>query len=167
MKMHRALSVPALAVAAALCWAAAPQVWAQTVTASAMEAGVTVRTVTSATVSVSGTVSGQPESVSLSGKVTLESTVVWSEINPASASTRVDIDLSGVSGVGKSTKLKYVTTAREIALRPLSTTDMVEFTFPFYVNASSSPRTGLARFSLMYDVNTGALTAVSGTLTSP
>lgn len=167
MKMHRALSFPALAVAGALCLAAPPQASAQTVTASAMEAGVTVQTVTSATVAVSGTVSGEPESVSLSGKAKLESTVVWSEISPASASTRVDIDLSGVSGVGKSTRLKYITDAREIAVRPLSTTDLVEFTFAFYVSDSSLPRTGLARFSLLYDVNTGALTGVSGTLTTP
>ena len=86
MKMHRALSLTALAAAGALCWTP-PQAWAQTVTASAMEAGVTVQTVTSATVTVSGTVSGQPESVSLSGKAKLESRVVWSEITPASAST--------------------------------------------------------------------------------
>jgi len=173
MKMHRALSLPVLVVAGALCWAAPPEARAQTVTQSLTDAqtGTNVQTVTSATVNVSGTVSGEPESVSLSGKANLESRVVWSERNTAEpAAITLNIDLSGISGMGRSTKMKYVTNAREIALRRLSATDLVEVAFPFYVSGTdgvSSSRTGLARFSLSYDVNTGALTSASGTLTSP
>lgn len=174
MKMHRALSLPALVVAVALCWAAPPDARAQTVTQSLTDpqTGSAVQTVSSATVTVKGTVSGAPESVSLSGKATIESRVVWSEINTAEpAAITLDIDLSGISGTGKSTRAKYVTNAREIALRRLSASDMVEIAFPFYVSdtdgALSAARTGLARFSLLYDVNTGALTSASGEVTSP
>jgi len=175
MKMHRVLSLPALVVAGALCWAPPPGAWAQTVTQSLTDptTGSTVQTVTSATVTVSGTVSGEPESVSLSGKAKIESRVVWSEISTATAvpaAITLDIDLSGISGTGKSTRAKYVTNAREIALRRLSATDLVDIAFPFYVSGTGgfpSARTGLARFSLSYDVNTGALKSVSGSLTSP
>jgi hypothetical protein len=173
MKLHRVFSVPALVVAGALWWAAPPGAQAQTVTQSLTDpqTGTNVKTVTAATVNVSGTVSGEPESVSLSGKAKIESTVVWSERDTvAPASIELNIDLSGVSGVGKSTRTKYVTNAREIALRRLAATDLVEVTFPFFAsgtNGVSSSRTGVARFSLMYDVNTGALTSASGSLTSP
>jgi len=177
MKMHRALSLPALVVAGALCWAASPEARAQTVTQSLTDpaTGATMQTVTSATAKVSGTVSGTvsgvPESVSLSGTAKIESRVVWSEIDMAvPASITLDIDLSGISGVGQTSKKKYVTNAREIALRRLSSTDLVDVTFPFYVSGTNgfpSSRTGLARFSLSYDVNTGALKSVSGSLTSP
>jgi len=173
MKMHRALSLPALVVAGALCWAAPPEARAQTVTQSLTDpqTGATVQTVTSATVKLSGTVSGAPESVSLSGTAKIESRVVWSEISTAvPAAITLDIDLSGISGVGKTTRTKYVTNAREIALRRLSATDLVDIAFPFYVSGTGgfpSARTGLARFSLSYDVNTGALKSVSGSLTSP
>lgn len=174
MKMHRALSLPALAVAVALCWASPPEARAQTVTQALTDSqtGTPVQTVTSATVNVSGTVSGAPESVSLSGKAKIESTVVWSKINTAEpAAITLNIDLSGISGTGKSTRAKYVTSAREIALRRLAATDLVDVAFPFYVSgtdgALSSARTGVARFSLLYDVNTGALTSAKGELTSP
>lgn len=174
MKMHRALSLPALVMAGALCWVAPPEARGQTVTQSLTDpqTGSTVQTVSSATVTVKGTVSGEPESVSLSGKAKIESRVVWSEVNTAEpAAITLDIDLSGVSGTGNSTWVKYVTSAREIALRRLSGTDLVEIAFPFYVSgtdgALSSSRTGLARFSLLYDVNTGALTSASGELTNP
>jgi hypothetical protein len=86
------------------------------------------------------------------------------------AAITLTIDLSGISGTGKSTRAKYVTNAREIALRRLTATDLVEVAFPFYVNGTNgfpSSRTGLARFSFAYDVNTGALTSASGSLTSP
>jgi hypothetical protein len=173
MKIHAAVSFALVVVAGLLASAAPPQARAQTVSSASLNdaQGNAVQTVSTATVTVSGTVSGAPESVSLSGKATLESRVVWSEINSAlPASITLDIDLSGISGVGKSTKAKYVTTARELGLRRLSATDVVEFTFPFYVSGtggSPTARTGLARFSLLYDVSTGALKSASGTLTSP
>ncbi len=174
MKMHRALSLPALVVAGALCWAAPPPAWAQTAapqTVTDPQTGLAVQTLSSTVVKVSGTVSGGTESVALSGSATIESRVVWSELNTTKpAAVTLSIDLSGISGTGKSTKAKYVTNAREIALRRLSATDLVEVEFPFYVSGTDGfpiARTGLARFSLGYDVNTGALKSVSGSLTGP
>jgi hypothetical protein len=173
MKMHHAFSLPALVVAGALCWAAPPHAWAQAApqTVTDPSTGLAVQTVSSATVKISGTVSGGTESVALSGTVTIESRAVWSELNTAApAAITLTIDLSGISGTGKSTRAKYVTNAREIALRQLSATDLVDVAFPFYVSGTGgfpSARTGLARFSFAYDVNTGVLTSASGSLTSP
>jgi hypothetical protein len=174
MKIHRALSLPAVVVAGALCCAAPPPAWAQTAAAQTVTdplTGLAVQTVSSATVAVSGTVSGGTESVALSGKATIESRVVWSELNTIEpAAVTLNIDLSGISGTGKTTKAKYVTTAQEIALRRLSATDLVDVSFPFYISGTGgfpSARTGLAKFSLLYDVNTGVLKSASGSLTSP
>lgn len=174
MKMHAALSLPALLVAGALCWTASPEARAQTVTQALADplTGAPAQTVSTATVKLSGTVGGTSEDVSLSGSAKIESRVVWSELNTVTAAAvRLDIDLSGISGTGKLTRTKYVTNAREIALRRLAATDLLDVSFPFYVSGTNgaigSTRTGIARFSLSYDVNTGALKSASGTLTSP
>lgn len=174
MKMHNALSLLALVVAGALCWTALPEARAQAVTQSLTDpaTGAPAQTVSTATVKMSGKVGGTSEDVSLSGSAKIESRVVWSELNTVTtAAVRLDIDLSGISGTGTLTKTKYVTNAREIALRRLSATDLVEITFPFYVSgtngSTSATRTGVARFSLAYDVNTGALKSATGSLTSP
>lgn len=155
MKMHTTAPFMAALLAGALLWAAP----------------VHAQTVSSKTVTVSGTVSGQPESVSLSGKATIESRVVASERNSAAApSVTLNIDLSGISGVGQSTKTTYVSAAREIALRVFTATDIVEVTFPFYpsgTNGVGTSRTAVARFSLGFDVNKYVLTSASGSLTSP
>lgn len=168
MKMHRALSVLAVFVAGALGVAAPPGAGAQTTVAAttADALGAPATATTNAVVAISGTVSGLPESVSLSGKATIESRVVWSERNPADPATvTLDINLSGLSGKGASSGKKYVTAAREISVRRLAATDLVEISFLFYAsttNGLSGGRTGVATFSLAHDVNTGVLTGVSG-----
>lgn len=154
MKIYR--TAAAIAMVAGALWASAP---------------AQAQTVSSKTVTLSGMVSGAPESVSLSGKATIVSRVVTSERNTAQApSVTLDIDLSGISGVGQSTKTKYVTAAKEIALRTLTATDIVEITFPFYpsgTNGVGTARTGVARFSLGFDVNKLVLSSASGTLAGP
>jgi hypothetical protein len=175
MKMHERMSVMALSVAGALGLVAAPGSPAQTTeaTAESMAAtttsdavGAPATATTSAAVAISGTVSGLPESVSLSGKATIESRVVWSERNPADPATvTLDINLSGLSGKGSSSGAKYITAAREISVRRLTATDLVEISFLFYRSGTtglSDGRTGVVTFSLAHDVNTGVLTGVSG-----
>lgn len=173
MSMHRALSVLAVCVAGAVGLAAPPGAGAQTITtettttdttAAAAPASVPATATSSATVSVSGTVSGLPESVSLSGRAQIASRTVWSERNTADpAAVTLDIDLSGLSGKGSSSGAKYVTAAREVSLRRLSASDLVEITFAFQrADGSSGPRAGIATFSLLYDVNTGVLTSATG-----
>lgn len=175
MKRHHAFSLAGVLVAGALCWMAAlPDARAQTVTQSLTDpvSGAPTQTVSTATVKMSGKVSTAAEYVSLSGSAKIESRVVWSELNTVTApSIRLDIDLSGISGTGSVTKAKYVTGAREIARRRLVATDLLDVSFPFYVSGTNgelgSTRTGIARFSLSYDVNTGALKSATGTLTTP
>lgn len=161
MKMHRALSVLAVGAAAAVCLAAPPRAGAQTTSAAPI---VPATATSSATVNISGTVSGLPESVSLSGRAQISSRAVWSERNTAEpAAVTLDIDLSGLSGKGSTSGAKYVTAAREIALRRLSASDLVEITFSFQrADGSSGPRPGIATFSLLYDVTTGVLTNATG-----
>jgi len=158
MKLNAGLSFTLALLAGLAASAAPPDAGAQT-------------TFSTATVNVSGTVSGQPESVAFSGRVTIASRVVASErVANEAAAVMLDIDLSGLSGVGLSTRTKYVTSARELPLRRLTTTDLVEISFPFHP-AGSDPlvtsRTGVAMFSLLYDVNTGVLTAASANLSGP
>ena len=79
------------------------------------------------------------------------------------------IDMRAVSGVGASSGARYVIPSQEILLRPLTVSHQVELTFPFAEKATdplSLTRTGVASFSLNVDINTGAVTAASGTAAS-
>ena len=85
-----------------------------------------------ALISVSGTVSGQPEAVTFSGQAQVSSELVLDtsrfHLPPAVILT---IDLSRVSGTGSSTGAKYVASSGDIVRRHLVGVDTVEITFPF------------------------------------
>jgi hypothetical protein len=125
----------------------------------------------SALVPVTGTVSGSPESVSFSGNATIRSRFSIDPLNTAiPPSIVLYIDLSTVSGVGLSTKKKYVITGPEIAERTVVAVDLIEIAFPFYQGgtvASSTTRPGMASFQLSFDVNTGAITSGKGAVAAP
>jgi len=79
------------------------------------------------------------------------------------------IDMRAVSGVGSSSGARYVIPSQAILLRPLTVSHQVELTFPFATKGTaplSVTRTGVASFALQVDINTGAVTAASGTATS-
>lgn len=118
-------------------------------------------------VPVKGTVSGQPESVVFSGEAKIVSRLAK---DPDFNQPRLvlSIDLSGVSGVGSSSRAKYVVTGPELVQRRLAASHAVEFTFPFTRSGSAEvPQTGVASFTLGFDTATGAVTSASGGLTSP
>ena len=124
----------------------------------------------SATVPITGTVTGRPESVAFSGRVQLQSRLA---IDPDAASRSkilLQIDLGGVSGVGASTATPYAVTAREIVFRRLAASDVVQITFPFHPansRAVTSSRNGVASFALTFDTATGAVTAARASIASP
>jgi hypothetical protein len=135
-----------------------------------LSAPVTTNLVTASTsgVSIKGIVTGQPESVSFSGQAQIASRLVQDPDfgNPVLLLT---IDLSSVSGVGQSTKAKYVVPSQELVQRHLAPSHDVEITFPFVRSGTDglSARTGVARFALSFDPSTGAVTSATGKVASP
>jgi hypothetical protein len=79
------------------------------------------------------------------------------------------IDLSSVSGVGQSTKAKYVVPTQELVQRHLAPSHDVEITFPFMRSGSDglSARTGVASFALSFNPSTGEVTSATGKVASP
>ncbi len=181
MKIHRALfKGSVLAMAAALAGGAlwvgptpaqvdATSTSTSTSLTSAMLAPSTVmQPWNTSLVSVSGIVSGSPESVSFSGTAKV-ATRLAPDPDFGSPSLVVSIDLTGVSGVGSSTRTKYVISGPEIVQKRLVPSYAVEITFPFYergTNGTSGARSGLATFSFNVDAATGAVSAPVGSIAS-
>lgn len=122
-----------------------------------------------AVVPIKGVVSGSPESVSFSGDAKVSSRHA---ADPDFNRPRlvVTIDLRGIAGVGSSSGAKYVVYGPELVQRPVAASHAVEITFPFKSSmspAAASARTGLASFVLDFDVATGAMTAASGSVSTP
>jgi len=168
MKIRKALFTPvALAVLAAL--AGVP---AGAQNAVMLSAPTTTNLLTTSSVSgvvIKGIVSGQPESVSFSGQAQIESRLVR-DPDFGRPVLLMTVDLSSVSGVGQSTKAKYVIANPELVQRHLAPSHDVEVTFPFMKSGStdaSSARTGVASFSLSFNPDTGAVTSATGKVASP
>jgi hypothetical protein len=122
-----------------------------------------------ALVPIKGVVSGSPESVNFSGDAKVSSRHA---ADPDFNKPRLvlTIDLRGVAGVGSSTGAKYVVYGPELVQRALAASHTVEITFPFKSSTSSTAataRTGVASFTVDFDVATGAMTAASGSVSTP
>jgi hypothetical protein len=171
MKIRKALLTPvALSVLAAL--AGAPAGAQDAATSAVMLSAPTtsgLATSSASAVPISGIVSGQPETVSFSGQAQIASRLVQ-DPDFGRPVLLLTVNLSTVSGVGSSTKAKYVIPSQELVQRHLAPSHQVEVTFPFMKSGStdgSSARTGVASFSLSFDTNTGAVTSATGNVASP
>ena len=129
---------------------------------------------TVALIPVSGTVSGQPESVRFSGQARVSSELVLDTTRfrpPHLPAVILIIDLSGVSGTGSSTGARYTAGGDGTPVfRQLAGTDTIQIPFPFTRGTSmgtSSARTGVASFALSFDTNTGAITKGTATVAAP
>ena len=129
---------------------------------------------TVALIPVSGTVSGQPESVRFSGQARVSSELVLDTTRfrpPHLPAVILIIDLSGVSGTGSSSEAGYTVGGDGTPVfRQLASTDTVQIPFPFARGTSmgtSSVRTGVASFALSFDTNTGAITKGTATVAAP
>ena len=167
MKMRQALLTPvAVSLLAALAGAPAGAQNATMMSAPTI-AGLTTASVSG--VAIKGIVSGQPESVSFSGQAQIKSRLVQ-DPDFGRPVLLLTIDLSSVSGVGSSTRAKYVIPSQENVQRHLAPSHRVEITFPFLQSGStdgSSARTGVASFAFNFDVNTGEITSGLGYVASP
>ena len=129
---------------------------------------------TVALIPVSGTVSGQPESVRFSGQARVSSELVLDTSRtrpPHPPSVVLIVDLSGVSGTGSSSEARYAVGGDGTPVfRQLASTDTILIPFPFTRGTSmgtSSVRTGVASFALSFDTNTGAITNGTATVAAP
>jgi hypothetical protein len=121
-----------------------------------------------ALVPIAGIVSGQPESVAFSGQAQIRSRLA-PDPDFGSPTFVLTIDLSGVSGVGSSTKAKYVVSTQAIVQRRVAGSHRLEVTFPFMKSDSTdltSARSAVASFAVDFDVNTGAVTGATGNVGS-
>ena len=120
------------------------------------------------TVSYSGTVSGQPEDVYLSGLVQISTVVVRDPDFGTPPKVRVSIDFSNVTGQGLRTGTKYVAGGNQVLIRPLVRSDVVDVVFPFYPSGTTGTtraRSALASFTLTYDTTTGVARGASASTT--
>jgi len=129
---------------------------------------------TVALIPVSGTVSGQPETVRFSGQARVSSELVLDTSRtrpPHPPSVILIVDLSGVSGTGSSSEARYAVGGDGTPVfRQLASTDTIQIPFPFTRGTSmgtSSVRTGVASFALSFDTNTGAITKGTATVAAP
>jgi hypothetical protein len=122
----------------------------------------------SITIPISGIVDGQPESVSLSGNLLIESTLVQDPLL-TTPKERLTFKLVSVTGVGMTSGQKYVATGEDRLLRLLALSDHLDLMFPFYRQSDGprSARAAMASITLKFDLVTGAVTGVTATFTSP
>lgn len=181
MKIFRAMFTPVMpSLLVALVGALA---WGMTAPASAASTASSVQTQVSGQVG-GGSVGGaqaqasSAESQALTGASTERVTfsgnaVVRARVTPDPDFRTPDIvvlfiDMSGVSGVGATSKKKYVTSNKTIVQRRLRPSDSVVLTFPFWqsgTSATGSGPTGTLSLTLTFDVNTKTLTAAAGSIT--
>lgn len=165
MKIRRALlKSGVLAVAAALAGVA---VWNETTAQTTASISVQ-RPWNTSLVPVSGIVSGSPESVKFSGTAKV-GTRLAPDPDFGSPSLVVSIDLTSVSGVGASTRTKYVIGGPEIVQKRLAPSFTVDITFPFYksgTDGTTGARSGAASVSFNVDATTGAISSPQGIIVS-
>jgi hypothetical protein len=128
----------------------------------------TAGTWSSTLVPIAGTVSGQPESVAFLGLAKVNSKLA-PDPDFNRPSLVLTIDLTGLSGVGLSSRAKYVIAGPENIQRTVAATHVVEFTFPFAKSGAmnlGSAQSAVASFALGFDPNTGVVTSASGNVTS-
>ncbi len=163
MKMRRLLVNPVVlsllvVVLAGLVWGAGAPARAATIANTVV-------------IPVSGTVSGQPESVAFSGKAQISSELVLDPKHTEPPGVILIVDLSNVSGTGSSTGTTYVAGNGSNLRRLLVSADTVQITFPFFrsttLGISPAARSGLASFALSFDLNTGAITNATASIATP
>lgn len=179
MKIRRTLGIrvmPSLLVAlfgvviggqSAPASAATSTTTVQQVRVSGIVSGSSSELTTSSTESFAG---AGTESVSFSGQAVLRAVVTDDPDFGTVPIVVLTVDLSNITGVGSTSRTKYVTSNRSIIQRRLRNSDAVQFTFPFWPSGTTgitSSRVGSASFSLTFDFNAKTLTGASGSVTSP
>jgi hypothetical protein len=120
------------------------------------------------TIPISGIVDGQPESVSLSGNLQIENTLVQ-DATLTALKERLTFKLVKVSGVGMTSGQTYIATGEDRLLRLLTLSDHLDLVFPLYRQSDGprSARTAMASITLRFDLHTGVVTGATATFASP
>ena len=133
--------------------------------------GVLGRSATAATTSVSvavaSQVKGPSEVVRFAGNAQITSALLIDEFG-GPPSVHLTLDLRGVAGVGVTTKKRYVISGPQIMIRPLVSTEVIDFTFPFVPSGALAPiGIGNATFGIAFDVSTANVNRAAATITDP
>jgi hypothetical protein len=172
MKKYRAMSL-LVATVGALAWATLVCAASTDTTLQASVSGQVGGSTGSAQTqssSLDSPASGSTEGVTFSGNALIKAKVIEDPDFRTPPIVVLSIDLSGITGVGATSRQKYVTTNETIIQRRLRPSDTVALTFPFWLSGNTSTGKGplgAISISLTYDVNTRQLTAAAGNITSP
>lgn len=124
----------------------------------------------SVTIPVAGIVNGLPESVSLSGSVTIVSRLSSDPLTGESMRNRITIKLVNVSGVGLTSGAKYVATGENTMMRLGSAADQFDVMFPFYRTAAAGPlsaRSAMVSITLKVNPVSGAVGGATASIATP
>ena len=108
------------------------------------------------------------EAVNFVGTAVVNSRLV-SDPDFGNPSFVMQFDLTGVTGTGAQSRIKYVLTSQEHVVRPLASKQNVEFTFPMATDENapiSKVRTGSARFVMNVDLVSGLITSVNAEMSA-
>jgi len=175
MKIVRAMSL-LVATVGALAWGTGTPAYAASTdttlqaSVSGQVGGSTGGTSQTQSSSVGSPASGSTEGVTFSGNALIKAKVIPDPDFRTPDVVVLTIDLSGITGVGATSKKKYVTTNETLIQRRLRPSDTVALTFPFWLSGTTSTGKGplgAISISLTYNVDTRQLTAATGSITSP
>ena len=108
------------------------------------------------------------EAVNFVGTAVVNSRVV-PDLDFGNPSLVMQFDLTGVTGTGAQSRIKYVLTSQEHVIKPLALNQNVEFTFPMATDDNApiaKVRTGLARFVMSVDLATSLITSINAVMTA-
>jgi hypothetical protein len=117
------------------------------------------------TFTLAGTVAGGSEAITCSGPVKVTTMIVKDPSMPTNSIVSLDTRLLSCKGATSGTA--YLNSGQATLTRLLAATDQVQAGISLYPNTPGGfmkARAGLATLNLSYNVSTGALVAVSGTL---
>ena len=113
-------------------------------------------------VSTSG---GPSEAVVFSGQASISGKVIDDPHLGAPPVLEIVIDLSNVSGIGRSSGKLYQVSTQAVLHRPLLAFDSIELNFPFFAAGDTSPaRSALASFGIRFSA-AGGITTTPVTIT--
>jgi hypothetical protein len=112
---------------------------------------------------------GTSENIVFSGQATLKTRRVFNIEDTSQSKLMVFLDFAGVTGRGVTSGSTYLVTEQLALVKPLGSAYTVELEFPFLRNMAdplTMTRTGRATLVFSVNVNTGAVTAATGTTVS-
>lgn len=103
------------------------------------------------TIPAVGSISDPADNVKFTGKITVDGKVIDDLVFNSPQVVELVIDFSNVRGIGDKSGRQFITGAQAILHRPLKANDIVEVTFPYYLESDPSvSRTAVASFEVSF-----------------